>query len=106
MKVWITNRLEWLDINIKNLTTSIKDISANNPYIIYPNPRSGSLTVENIDKSTIEFIELYNSMGQLMQQSSYKDHLDINPHLANGVYILRIKEKESKVSNYKVTLYR
>lgn len=106
LKVWITNRLEWLDININNLTTSIKDISANNPYIIYPNPTSGFLTVENIDKSTIEFIELYNSMGQLIQQSSYKDHLDINPHLANGVYILRIKEKESKVSNHKVTLER
>ena len=97
----ITNNL------LQNFTAKIKsdnppigivDIKAGHSIRIYPNPTTNQLTIEN-GELTIENVEIYNMVGQLLQSKivnlQSKIQIDIS-HLANGMYFLKIDNRVVK----------
>ena len=57
-----------------------------NPFIIYPNPSQGSLTIET--EEIIESVELLNLQGSSLVKS-YTLPLDYS-NIKKGVYLLRV----------------
>ncbi|MDR0833390.1 MAG: leucine-rich repeat protein [Candidatus Symbiothrix sp.] len=65
----------------------------------YPNPTSGTVTVENASIQAGDKIEIYNINGQLVQQFSAAEKqttLDLST-LKRGTYILKVNGKQVKV---------
>jgi uncharacterized repeat protein (TIGR02543 family) len=65
----------------------------------YPNPTSGIVTIEHASIQAGDKIEVFNSYGQLMQQSSAEKNqttLDLSS-LPRGTYILKINNRQAKV---------
>lgn len=61
--------------------------------VVYPNPASDFITIEQPARVTVRLVELINQMGQVLVNEETKDRvlrLDVR-HLPQGVYILRIK---------------
>ena len=70
--------------------TGIKEINNKAGNIaVYPNPTTGNITIESLQKSTIEIIDI---QGQtILQQTAQQGKTDIDiSGLAKGVYILRL----------------
>jgi hypothetical protein len=81
---------------------------------VYPNPTAGKLTVAlnkaNDEQKTIE-VEMINLVGQLVYHKHLefkdgKEMIDLQEGVANGVYIVRVKNDENKVVIKKIVLER
>lgn len=83
------NKLIRIKYIIVQNPTDIKNINANNTFKLYPNPTNNKLTIESLQKSTIEIL---NIQGQTIQQQQLKqDKTDIDiSGLTNGIYILKL----------------
>jgi hypothetical protein len=75
---------------------SIKENTSDNFNInLAPNPTSGifQLSIDGINPSAVNTIEIYNLMGQLISQSSgaspFPMNMDLSKH-ANGIYYIRV----------------
>lgn len=67
--------------------------------ILYPNPTSGKLTIEN-EQLTIENVEVYDALGKLLQSTivNQKSEITIDvSHLEKGIYFLRMDNKVAKI---------
>ncbi len=73
--------------------TDIESINANNTFNLYPNPAKDKLTIESLQKSTIEIL---NVQGQkITQQQLKQDKTDIDiSGLAKGLYILKLNNND------------
>jgi hypothetical protein len=71
--------------------------SANNGFLIYPNPATDIIQVTALDNTTQSFIELYDAVGRkLFSKTMTAPSFDINTsYFPNGTYTLRIINKES-----------
>ena len=69
----------------------------NGQWIIYPNPTTGKLTIDN-GQLKIENIEIYDIVGRKIVNCplSIDNSIDVS-HLANGLYFLKIGNKTVKV---------
>ena len=80
-------------------TVGITEIIQTLNLIVYPNPTTGELRIEN-GELKIENVAIYDVMGRLLQSKivnqKSKIELDIS-HLSSGIYFLRIDEKTVKV---------
>ena len=74
-------------------TSDVAELSENDNIMIYPNPANDKVYVEG---EGVEFIEVYNAMGQKMMEvkASDKTEIDINA-FESGMYMLRIIGKET-----------
>ena len=89
-----------LDISISRTTTGIEQLTMENGKLkIYPNPTTGQLTINN-EQLTIEKIEIYDVVGQLLYQINKSTNKQINneisidvSHLASGMYFLKVGNK-------------
>ena len=75
--------------------------------VVYPNPASDFITLEQPARVTVRHVELINQMGQVLVKEETKDRvlrLDVR-HLPQGVYILRIKSSNG-VALRKVSVLR
>ena len=72
--------------------TSVADHSFDNTLIVYPNPSSGTVTVQS-SKSKIQSLNVYNVLGEMVYQvmvsNVQKTEITI-PGIANGMYQMRI----------------
>lgn len=65
---------------------------------IYPNPlTSGLLYIEMNHPSDSSILKIYNSTGQLMQQSLFSEYIDVSSY-ESGLYILQITEEKAQNS--------
>ncbi|WP_161889547.1 M43 family zinc metalloprotease [Pontibacter russatus] len=75
--------------------------------VVYPNPATDFITIEQPARVTVRHVELLNQMGQVLVSEETKDRvlrLDVR-HLPQGVYILRIKSS-SGLERRKVSVLR
>ncbi len=81
---------------ITNITCRIEsDLTLGNDLItIYPNPTSGILNIETEMNANIQALEIYNSIGQLVEKSSFKNQLNVE-QLASGNYLIRFIENDN-----------
>lgn len=66
---------------------------------LYPNPSSGDFTIENVVEGAS--VEIYNTMGQLVMQSSVeigKNKYDFS-NLNNGIYLIHLKDINQETIN-------
>lgn len=92
LKNWIRHRLNWMDDQWL-LTTSADLAEGGDPFRLYPNPASESVTIQFSAAGTA-LLELFDSRGSLVREirldvmpgSSYR--LEVN-QLSPGVYLLR-----------------
>jgi len=79
--------------NVSNTITSIPEISVNNNITVYPNPAIDQLTIESIQKSTIEILNIHGQTILQRQIQQGKTNIDISI-LAKGIYILRLTSND------------
>ncbi|RPD94585.1 T9SS C-terminal target domain-containing protein [Aureibaculum marinum] len=65
-------------------------------FIVYPNPVSKELTIKNSSQIPIEKITIYNALGQLENQFSAKQSIDVST-LTNGIYFMHIKTATTSI---------
>jgi len=93
LKRWIATRLTWLDANMFGLCTptAIDEVETNTPFVCYPNPAT---TFINAD--CVNGYQIYNTTGQLLQQSPIStQNIDVS-NLPAGLYILKTGLKTAK----------
>jgi hypothetical protein len=100
LKQWITNRMNWLDLNMPgNCTSSTEELISANDLHVYPNPSSGKFKVEIIGEMDrkIEKAEVLDMLGRKiisLNVNSSAISIDIADQ-PEGVYILKIYSGES-----------
>ena len=89
----------------KNVSVGILKLSEKS-FKIYPNPNSGSFTIEIENPSKDVSIEIFNLLGKLVKKvetNSSKSIYEIDLNSADGIYWLRVKNGDS-VWNQKVVV--
>ncbi|MFT5892199.1 MAG: hypothetical protein ACI9Y7_002309 [Dokdonia sp.] len=82
---------------------SITDVaSTTENSIIFPNPSNGILHIQSKDKA-IDYISVYNTMGQEVFKQKYQSNIDIS-HLHKGIYFLRLIHGNSLSETRKVII--
>ena len=86
--------------------TSTLEIEHDIPFLVYPNPSTGTLKLES-DKLEIQNVEVYNLFGEKVFQTSNINHQienEINlSFLSKGVYLVRVYD-ESKGYDKKIVI--
>jgi len=83
-------------------TLSVKDISLGNKILIYPNPASAKIHIENLNENNnFESLVLLNFLGEKVysekiNQTQNMVLLDVSTYV-KGIYLLQIKTKEGVV---------
>lgn len=78
----------------------LENISSNSGFSIHPNPTSGHIIISTINKQQAFSWNLYNSNGQLIDNSGSKDLFDegeLNINNSSGIYFIEIISKEQIV---------
>ncbi len=70
-------------------TVGIKEINNADNIVVYPNPATNNITIEALQKSTIEILNIQGQTILQQQIQQGKTNIDISA-LAKGVYILRL----------------
>lgn len=86
--------------------TGIKDINNKNGLVIYPNPGNGLVTIESKSAMNIEAVELYSIAGQRLinkQFNASKVSIDAS-HLASGIYLIKVLNKDGSVFLQKIEI--
>src|SRR6185312_3029428 len=85
----------------KTIPTSVNEVTLNTGNIvIYPNPVSGNLNVENTTGSTeAVYGEIYNTLGQVVSSFELHNAATVVPvsSLAEGIYFLRLHNDNMEV---------
>lgn len=110
LKEWIKQRLQWLDVNIPGICTTLSVEENRNPGRLqfYPNPSSGVIHLEGIvDEHSPSTLNLYDVTGKLIEQI----HLNPGPidliyqFERKGVYIFEILDKKAKIQYGKLVVF-
>jgi hypothetical protein len=68
------------------------------PLIIYPNPTTGEVWIENGDLPKENTLKIYNMAGGLVSEKYFLRHSPVSlTHLPRGVYIMRIGDYTGKI---------
>jgi hypothetical protein len=77
-------------------SNSLYDIASQKNINLYPNPSSGRISISNIKSKTL--ISIYNMKGELvMSEIIYHDKSINISNLSNGLYIVKVGNKEFKL---------
>jgi YHS domain-containing protein len=65
---------------------------------IFPNPNSGSFTMELKSNKSVNYIEIINQTGQIVYKTEFNQSLHrMNLNLTNGVYYVKVFNVESSI---------
>ena len=94
---------ETIDIPLSLLVLSGDNVEEilSNTYNIYPNPTSASVTVEG---DNIDYIAIYNSVGQLVKVVKTQDNIVDMSACENGVYYFNIVDNAGQNSIQRVVV--
>ncbi len=79
---------------------SVEEMLSNN-YNIYPNPTTGMVTVEG---DNINYIAVYNSVGQLVKVVKTQDNIVDMSTYENGVYFFNVVDNNNQTSIQRVVV--
>jgi hypothetical protein len=111
LKNWMTSRLNWMDLNIKNAGRFEAD-TLKGTLLVYPNPVNGQMNIRIYlsyeNKIDIEIFDLSGkkvfSTVYLPAFAGYHDIRLIIPKVLTGYYILNIKHGERVMGRQKVVI--
>ncbi|MBL7876514.1 MAG: CotH kinase family protein [Cyclobacteriaceae bacterium] len=94
LKSWVTNRMDWLDLNMPSVITEVKEINENKRVEAFPNPFRKEISFEYTlkDAGTVE-IKLFNLLGQMI----LTDH---ESHSEAGTYRRTIRTENLPEGSY------
>lgn len=72
--------------------------------LVYPNPATNGVFVENITNESIRSVGLVNQLGQVTYLSNLTSGYIEFPNLVNGVYVLEIKTENGKLVKHLLIL--
>jgi parallel beta-helix repeat protein len=72
------------------LSNSIKEVPSTISMSIYPNPATNSLTIEIVQKSEIEILNINGQTIETIYNNDTKTTIDLG-NLSSGVYIIKVK---------------
>ena len=90
LKRWIIARFEWLDQNIKSLTTDVVEITQDSPIQLGPNPSAGRLNFNVQNSTEFKQIRIFTMNGRLVQDIPFNRSIDISPLALNGLHIVHV----------------
>jgi len=113
LKVWLSERLNWLD---DSLLIDIPEDVIISPFIVYPNPFVDEITisVQNPVIESLTFI-LFDSFGRQVYLEEVKSYMLLqksisfnfeNLNLSTGFYFYHINWNKENVSNGKLIKYK
>ncbi len=84
--------LNWMDIK-QSTVTSLQDFDSNASFSVSPQPFTSSTTISLKDGTSIEFVSIYNSIGQLVDvvHGTGEAQMTLGNNLATGLYHLVIR---------------
>ncbi len=68
-------------------------------FYVYPSPTTGILNIQS--KTSIDQIEVYNLLGQLILSNSNVNTIDISS-VSQGVYFIKVKDENGNIGTQKV----
>ena len=68
--------------------------------LVYPNPAKDFVKIEGMQTAEVQ---VYNALGQLVKTVRGTNEVDLSG-LVEGVYLVRIMDKEGKVYTNKITI--
>jgi hypothetical protein len=80
---------------------SISDENFESSLVLYPNPTSGILNIENNENITIKKIIILNTLGQKIINNQIENNIDIS-NLPNGIYYISIESINGNKASYKI----
>ncbi|MDR1180701.1 MAG: T9SS type A sorting domain-containing protein [Bacteroidales bacterium] len=93
---------QWVPVE----TTGLVERDGNNIKLLYPNPTTGKLTIDN-EQSKIENVEIFDVMGKMQKATTNKQNGEITidiSHFPVGVYLVKIKT-EVGITTQKIIKY-
>ena len=85
------------DVEDKCEAISIPEIDLSNEILLYPNPTRGMLFFSHRDNMIIEYITIYNQIGQkVLYRNEIIENIDISS-LRQGIYIIELTLSELKI---------
>jgi subtilisin-like proprotein convertase family protein len=108
LKLWIQNRLNWLDTNLPGICDlSITENELNQQAIVvYPNPSTSELHVRIYLDDEIKEIQLLNLSGELIRvitSNSSNQLIDVSD-LSQGTYLLHIQTSSRAIHKHFVKM--
>ncbi|MDC7996208.1 S8 family peptidase [Altibacter sp. HG106] len=99
------NSLVDLMNNCENL--SVASVEETLPFVVYPNPTEGSLTIEHTANKKVTAISIYSVDGRLVQTIDRvsSNSLDI-ASLSKGAYILRVQFEDVPETQYNTVIIK
>ncbi|MBI4931179.1 MAG: CotH kinase family protein [Bacteroidetes bacterium] len=102
LKLWISNRLTWLDTNMPGncLTTSLPSYPSEKYFSVYPNPSKGVCRLSPTLSKKEGVVEVYSVLGERVLSLPFGKGgdglLDLS-NQPNGIYILKIFSGEKLI---------
>ena len=91
------------DVFLENVFANVKNVEKNRVEI-YPNPATKVINIKYLNTNQPEQIELYDNIGRPVTVYGSKDLLNIE-NLTPGIYILKIKFEDGKISINKIEVF-
>ena len=104
LKRWIIARFEWLDQNIKSLTTDVVEITKDSPIQIGPNPTTGRLNFNVQNSTEFKQIRIFTIDGRLVQDLPFNRSIDISPLALNGLHIVHVVHSDGTLYMDKIMI--
>jgi len=106
-KTWIKNRLTWMDTQWLTATNMHPQITENN-LTVFPNPTTGSLTIQIKDEITDNtIIQVYNQAGICAYKTvinGSQNSIILPGTLSAGIYTLKIIRNNNQITTQKIVI--
>lgn len=83
---------------LRSISTELDEILNDRQFAVYPNPNEGKFWIEFEDQLDQVEVRIYNSLGQIVSQSSMRNgnRIQIDTELAPSYYILEVITKKGR----------
>lgn len=91
----------------KGAVSSVNELSKNNDFLVYPNPATSNITINNKSNNTITDVKIIDLLGNEVKNTTFMNvtnqTIDIS-NLTKGIYIVNILNGEQQVGQNKITV--
>lgn len=88
-----------VDLISKNnsVTLSVNNEELENQFVVYPNPTTHSITIQKPISVEVEEISVFNSLGQLLIKSNWKENMDLSA-LSSGLFFIQFQTNQGIIN--------